>query len=101
MSGPFVNQGYTRAVAIVTSATVNFDGSTATASAGSNSVAPTRCDAIWVGGAGIVVAVFPDGTAAGTTVNFTCVAGTPLPVQAIRVNVTNTTATLMVALYKD
>lgn len=50
-------------------------------------------DGIWVGGAGVVVAVKPDGTA----VSFTCVAGTLLPIYCIRVNSTNTTATLMVA----
>ena len=53
------------------------------------------CDALYVGGAGIVVAVFQD----GSTANFTCVAGQVLPVRLKRVNSTNTTATLMVALY--
>ena len=53
-------------------------------------------DAVWVGGAGVVVAVFEnDSTAA-----FTCIAGTVLPVAIKRVNSTNTTATLMVALYR-
>jgi len=51
-------------------------------------------DAIFVGGAGIVVVVFQD----GSTANFTCVAGQILPVRAKRVNSTTTTATLMVAL---
>jgi hypothetical protein len=54
------------------------------------------CDALWVGGAGIVVAVFED----GTTANFTCVAGTLLPLRIKRVNSTTTTATLMAALYQ-
>ncbi len=54
------------------------------------------CDAIYVGGAGIVVAV----TGNGDAVSFTCVAGQILPIEAIRVNSTTTTATLMVALYK-
>lgn len=53
------------------------------------------CDAIWVGGAGIVVAVFQD----DSTAQFTCVAGSLLPVRAKRVNSTTTTATLMVAFY--
>lgn len=53
------------------------------------------CDAIFVGGAGIVVAIMEDGNA----VQFTCVAGQVLPVRAKRVNSTTTTATLMVALY--
>jgi hypothetical protein len=53
------------------------------------------CDAIYVGGAGVVVVVFPD----GSTQQFTCIAGQILPVAAVRVNSTNTTATLMIALY--
>ena len=53
------------------------------------------CNGIWVGGAGIVVAVFED----NTTASFTCVAGSFLPVRAKRVNSAVTTATLMVALY--
>lgn len=53
------------------------------------------CDAIYVGGAGIVVAILQDNSA----VQFTCVAGQILPVKAKRVNSTTTTATLMVALY--
>jgi len=53
-------------------------------------------DAIWVGGAGIVVAVFQN----GRTANFTCVAGQLLPLRVKRVNATSTTATLMVALYE-
>ena len=54
------------------------------------------CDAIYVGGAGIVVVVFED----GSTANFTAVAGQILPLRAKRVNSTTTTATLMVALYQ-
>lgn len=51
---------------------------------------------IYVGGAGDVVVVNPD----GTTCTFTGVpAGTILPVKARRVNSTNTTATNMVGLY--
>ena len=51
------------------------------------------CRCIYVGGAGNVVAVRKDGTA----VTFTGVlAGTFLPIRAIRVNATNTTATDMV-----
>lgn len=53
-------------------------------------------EGIYVGGAGNVAAVFKDGTA----ITFTGVpAGTILPVRAVRVNSTNTTATAMVALY--
>lgn len=72
---------YNRALAISKSDTVNFPNG--------------LCDAIYVGGAGIVVAIMEDDTA----VNFTAVAGEILPIAAKRVNATTTTATLMVALY--
>lgn len=85
------NRAYNRYVPIVTSATVNFDASVSTT--GGN-VKP--CEAIWVGGAGIVVAVAQNGEVA----SFTCVAGSLLPIQAIRVNATST-ATLMIALYQN
>ena len=52
--------------------------------------------AIWVGGAGIVVAVYDD----GSTANFTCTAGTLLPVRCKRVNSTTTSATLLVGLHQ-
>lgn len=52
-------------------------------------------DALYVGGAGIVVFVLPD----NTTVQFTAVAGEIIPLRGRRVNSTTTTATLMVALY--
>ena len=51
-------------------------------------------DAIYVGGAGVVRAVFPD----NTTVDFTAIAGETLPIRIKRVNTTGTTATLLVAL---
>lgn len=82
---------YSNAVAIAKSDTVNFDGSVSTSGAG---VKP--CDAIFVGGTGVVVAVLQDGAA----VNFTCAVGEILPIRAIRVNDASTTATLMVALYQ-
>lgn len=72
-------------VPITKSDTVNFDAN----------LKQGFCDAIYVGGAGIVVAIMSDGTA----VSFTCVAGQILPLKAKRVNSTTTTATLMVALY--
>jgi hypothetical protein len=75
--------------AITPSDTVNFDP--VLYSGGLNE----PCDAIWVGGAGIVQAVMQN----GTVVAFTCVAGTLLPIAAIRVNAASTTATLLVALY--
>jgi hypothetical protein len=53
-------------------------------------------DAIWVGGSGIVVAVFEN----GQTANFTCTAGQILPLKVKRVNATATTATLLNALYR-
>ena len=77
-----MNPVYNKAAAITKSDTVDIaDGIT---------------QAIYVGGAGVVVVVFPG----GSTASFTCVAGQILPVQAKRVNSTNTTATLMVALYQ-
>lgn len=51
---------------------------------------------IYVGGAGNIVAVKPN----GNTVTFSgVVAGTVLPIRAIRVNSTSTTATNLVGLY--
>jgi hypothetical protein len=56
---------------------------------------PTR--AVYVGGAGDVAAVMPDG---GSAVVFKAVpAGTVLPIQVRRINSTATTATDLVALY--
>jgi hypothetical protein len=85
------NDYYSRAVAITKSDTVNYDGTT-TASAATKAI---PADAIYVGGAGIVVAIFEDGSA----VNFTATAGQILPIKTIRVNSGTTTATLMAALY--
>lgn len=86
------NDYYPRFAAITKSDTVNYDGSTYAANAATKAVPAA---AIYVGGAGIVVAVGEDGQA----VNFTAVAGEILPIKTIRVNSTTTTATLMVALY--
>jgi hypothetical protein len=80
------NPGYRKAVAITKSDTVNFLN---------EGTSDNLTSAIWVGGAGVVVAVFQD----DSTASFTCLAGALLPVKAKRVNFTNTTATLMVALY--
>jgi hypothetical protein len=52
-------------------------------------------DAVYVGGAGIVALVLLN----GTVVNFTAIAGGVVPCKGRRVNSTNTTATLMNALY--
>jgi hypothetical protein len=52
--------------------------------------------AIYVGGAGDVAAVMAD----GSVLTFSAVpAGTLLPIRCKRINSTNTTATLMLALY--
>lgn len=85
-------QPYNRAVAITKSDTVNYDGTTFNPASAGKAI---PADAIYVGGAGIVVAVFED----GSTAAFTAVAGQILPLKTIRVNSTTTTATLMVALY--
>lgn len=82
---------YNKGHAITKSDTVNFDGVTYSAT-GQKSI---PCDAIYVGGAGVVVVVWENGSINA----FTCVAGQTLPVKAIRVNSTDTTATLMIALY--
>jgi len=91
MSLPDLGQ-YNRAISITKSDTVNYDGSTYAANAATKAI---PAQAIYVGGAGIVVAVFEDGSNA----QFTAVAGEVLPLKTIRVNSTTTTATLMVALY--
>jgi hypothetical protein len=73
--------GYSRAVAITPSDATNFtDGA---------------CHAIYVGGAGAVVAIVN-----GTAVTFAAVpVGTILEIRATRVNATGTAATNLVALY--
>ena len=53
-----------------------------------------QCRGIFVGGAGTVTVVFPNDDA----VQFTCTAGTVLPVRAKRVNSTGTAGTLLVGL---
>jgi hypothetical protein len=88
------NDYYSRASLITKSDTVNYDGTTFSGTAATKAI---PADAIYVGGAGIVVAVFPD----GSTAQFTAVAGSILPIQTIRVNSTTTTATLMNALYAN
>lgn len=55
----------------------------------------SQCNALYFGGAGDAVIVKPD----ATTVTFTVVAGSIIPIHAIRVNATSTTATAIVALY--
>lgn len=53
-------------------------------------------DAVYVGGAGVVVAVFQD----DSTAQFTAVAGEILPIAIKRVNSGSTTASLMLACYQ-
>ena len=84
---------YNRVMLVTKSDTGNFDGSTYAANAATKAI---PADAIAVDTAGIVVAVFED----GTTGAFTVLAGTLLPLKCIRVNSTTTTATLMNALYQ-
>ena len=72
---------------------MNFDGSTYASNAATKAL---PADAIFVGGAGVVVAVFENGSIAP----FTVLAGAVLPLKCIRVNSTDTTATLMNALYQ-
>ena len=85
-------QPYTRAIAITKSDTVNYDGTTYSGTAAGKAI---PADAIYIGGAGIVVLALED----GTLPQFTCVAGQILPVKSIRVNSGTTSATLMIALY--
>lgn len=79
---------YSKAVAVTPSDSTDF------ANQGHGSI---LCDALYVGGAGVVAAVFQD----GTVVNITAVAGGILPMALRRVNSTGTTATVMTALYTN
>lgn len=89
---------YNRSVLITKSDTVNYDGTVVSTTGQyqtSTNTKPIPADAIYVGGAGIVVAVMED----GSQPQFTAVAGEILPIRSIRVMSTTTTATLMNALY--
>jgi hypothetical protein len=79
---------YGQASDITPSDTVNFDAS-------ASWPYPRACDALYVGGAGTIIAVLED----GSTQAVVGVAGTIVPVRAIRVNDTDTTATDLVALW--
>lgn len=81
-----VIQQYTKGVVVVPSDTVDYV---------KQGTSDNLASALFVGGAGIVAMVFQD----GTVVNFTCTAGQRLDIKHRRINSTNTTATLMVALY--
>jgi|TARA_R110000765_G_scaffold62295_6_gene120925 hypothetical protein len=91
---PEVNKVFNRASAITKSDTVNFDGSTYSANPTTQAI---TAGSVYCGGAGVVAAIFPN----GNVENFTVTAGQTLPLRLIRVNSTNTTASLMVALYED
>jgi hypothetical protein len=80
------NPQFTKAVAITASDSADF---------AKQGTSDNLTSAIYVGGAGVVPVVFQD----GTVVNFTCIAGQILPVKARRVNSTNLSASLLVALY--
>lgn len=57
---------------------------------------PQVPEAIWIGGAGVLAAILPD----NSVQNFTVPAGVMLPLRPKRINLTNTTATLLVAMYQ-
>lgn len=86
------SQPFNRAVAITKSDTVNYDGSTYSASTATKAF---PAEAVYVGAAGVVALVSEN----GDVNNFTANAGEILPYKSIRVNSTNTTASLMNALY--
>lgn len=54
-------------------------------------------DGVYIGGAGVLVAVMADNTVCSFTAT---VAGSILPIGVRRINATSTTATLLVALYQ-
>ncbi len=83
---------YNRAVVIAKSDTVNYDGTTYSASAAAKAI---PADAILIGGAGNVYAVMED----NSVVIIAAAAGAIFPLKTIRVNNTTTTATNMYALY--
>jgi hypothetical protein len=87
---PLTPTNYAKAIAVTPSDTADFAFTN-----NGDGTRPTLCDALYVGGAGAVVAVFQD----GSTASFTAVAGAVLPLRLRRVNATGTAATLMVALY--
>jgi hypothetical protein len=86
-------QPYNVAQLVTKSDTVNQDGSASTLVG--TLYKPIPWEALYVGGAGIVVIVLEN----GSLQQFTAVAGQILPIKGIRVNSTTTAATLMEALY--
>lgn len=66
----------------------------------SDSTILVKTRALWIGGAGNVAVVFADAGTGGSAVTLTgATAGSIIPVSAIKVMSTNTTATNIVALY--
>jgi hypothetical protein len=82
---------YNKWVAITKSDTINIGEVTAN---DGNALLPS---AVYVGGAGDLVAVASN----NATATFTAVAGTTLLIQPKRINSTSTTASAMVALYQE
>jgi len=82
--------GYNVSVPVTKSDTINFDGSVSTSG---GKVKP--CDAIYVGTAGTIALVLQNGYVMETTAAIGVI-----PIQAIRVNSTNTAAAGMFALYQ-
>jgi hypothetical protein len=82
---------YNKWVAITKSDTINIGEITAD---DGNALLPM---AVYVGGAGNVVAVASN----GATATFTAVAGSTLLIRPKRINSTSTTASAMVALYQE
>lgn len=77
---------------ITPSDTVNIDGTTYAAQPVTRPIPP---QAISIGAAGNIAAVWEN----GTTTTMAVQAGAILPIKVIRINATNTTATGLVALY--
>lgn len=81
---PELATGYRYAIALTKSDTVN------------HTARGDIADALWVGGAGVCACVLAD----DSVVNVTCAAGNLLPLRTKRLNSSNTTATVVCALFK-
>ena len=89
MPGSAPDQGWNRAKAVTTSDTADLTNS---------ANQPVLAQAIYVGGAGNVALMMPD----GVTVTITAPpVGSIIPIKAKRVMATNTTATALVALWDE
>lgn len=83
MAAPIEDQGARKLASVTPSDTVNLPGGV--------------CRALYIGGAGDIAILAEDDSSAVTLSGV--VAGQVVPVRAKRVNSTNTTATLIVAMY--